>query len=47
MKGKGADCIVLACTDLQLLKPKNDSIPIIDTMKILVDVSVDKILNEI
>jgi aspartate racemase len=35
-KNKGADCIALACTDLQMLKPKGD-IPIFDTMSLLAD----------
>jgi aspartate racemase len=34
------DAVLLACTDLQLLTPKHNSIKIIDTMKILVDSTV-------
>src|SRR3989344_1177932 len=32
---KEVDCVVLACTDLQLLIPKHHSLKIFDTMKIL------------
>ena len=35
LKGQGAECIVLACTDLQMLKPKRNDIEIIDTMEVL------------
>jgi len=36
LKEQGAECIILACTDLQMLKPKrNDDIEIIDTMELL------------
>lgn len=40
-----ADCVALACTDLQLLKPKSDDVVIFDTMKILADATVNKILS--
>ena len=46
MKERGAEAIALACTDLQLLLPQNDNIPIFDTMSILANVSVDKILGK-
>lgn len=42
---KNVDCVVLACTDLQLLIPKIDSLKIFDTMKIFVDATVNKILE--
>jgi aspartate racemase len=42
---KGVDCVVLACTDLQLLIPKIPSLKIFDTMKIFADATVDKILE--
>jgi aspartate racemase len=38
------DCVVLACTDLQLLIPKHSKLKIFDTMKIFVDATVDNIL---
>jgi len=38
--------VVLACTDLQLLKPQNSSVKIYDTMKILADSTVGEILAE-
>lgn len=34
------DAVLLACTDLQLLTPKHNSVQIIDTMKVLVDSTV-------
>jgi len=39
------DCVALACTDLQLLLPKSDDVPIFDTMKILVESTVTTILS--
>ncbi len=42
---KGVDCVVLACTDLQLLIPKHSSLRIFDTMKILADATVEEILR--
>lgn len=42
---KNVDCVVLACTDLQLLIPKHPSLNIFDTMKIFSDVTVKKILE--
>jgi len=42
---KNIDCVALACTDLQLLIPKNDKIQIFDTMKILSDATVEKLLS--
>jgi aspartate racemase len=44
-ENKNVDCVVLACTDLQLLMPKHPSLKIFDTMKILADATVDKILE--
>jgi len=41
---KNVDCVVLACTDLQLLIPQIPTLKIFDTMKILADATVDKIL---
>lgn len=42
----GAECIILACTDLPLLINKSDAvIPIFDTMDILADVAVQEILG--
>lgn len=42
---KKVDCVVLACTDLQLLIPKHPELKIFDTMKILADATVDEILK--
>ena len=42
---KDVDCVILACTDLQLLIPKSSSLKIFDTMKIFVDSTVEKILE--
>jgi aspartate racemase len=42
---KNVDCVVLACTDLQLLIPKLPSLKIFDTMKIFADATVDLILE--
>lgn len=42
---KDVDCVALACTDLQLLIPKHNNLPIFDTMKILADATVREILK--
>jgi len=42
---KDVDCVVLACTDLQLLIPKHPKLKIFDTMKIFADATVDRILG--
>lgn len=42
---KNIDCVVLACTDLQLLIPKHPTLKVFDTMKILADATVEKILE--
>ena len=42
---KDLDCVILACTDLQLLIPKHPKLRIYDTMKILADASVTEILK--
>ena len=42
---KDVDCVVLACTDLQLLIPKHSTLKIFDTMKIFADATVEKILE--
>ena len=44
-ENKDVDCVVLACTDLQLLIPKHPTLKIFDTMKIFVDATVDKFLK--
>jgi len=44
-ENKNVDCVILACTDLQLLIPQHEKLKIFDTMKILADATVDKILN--
>ena len=47
LKAQGADCIALACTDLQLLKPEQDrnDIPIFDTMAVLAEAALKEILS--
>ena len=42
---KDVDCVVLACTDLQLLIPKHPRLKIFDTMKILADATVEELLK--
>ena len=42
---KNLDCVILACTDLQLLIPDHPSLKIFDTMKILSDSTSDMILS--
>lgn len=42
---KDVDCVALACTDLQLLIPKHEILPVFDTMKILADATVREILK--
>jgi aspartate racemase len=44
-EGKDIDCIILACTDLQLLIPHHPTIKIFDTMKIFADATVEKVLG--
>ena len=43
--GKGLDCVILACTDLQLLIPNHPSLKIFDTMKIFADATVAEIFK--
>lgn len=40
---QNVDCIALACTDLQLLLPSSEKVPIFDTMKILANATVREI----
>lgn len=42
---KKVDCVILACTDLQILTPKNPNLKIFDTMKILADLTVEEMLK--
>ena len=42
---RNVDCVVLACTDLQLLIPQHPKLKIFDTMKILADATVEEILK--
>lgn len=42
---QGADCVALACTDLQLLLPRTSKVPVFDTMKVLADATVREILK--
>jgi aspartate racemase len=39
------DCVALACTDLQLLIPKTEKVPIFDTMRVLAAATVHNILS--
>ena len=39
---KNVDVVALACTDLQLLIPKHPTLKIFDTMKVLVDATVQE-----
>lgn len=43
-ENKNVDCVVLACTDLQLLIPRHQNLEVFDTMKILADATVEQIL---
>ncbi|MDP3794396.1 MAG: amino acid racemase [bacterium] len=43
---KNLDCVILACTDLQLLIPQHQSIRIFDTMKIFADATVQEIFKD-
>lgn len=42
---KQVDCALLACTDLQLLKPRHPRMQVFDTMKILADATVERLLE--
>src|SRR3989338_6240114 len=42
---RNVDCVVLACTDLQLLIPQHPTLKIFDTMKILADSTVEETLK--
>ncbi len=44
-ENKKADCVILACTDLQLLIPKHPTLKIFDTMKIFAEATVREILK--
>jgi aspartate racemase len=44
-ENKNVDCVILACTDLQLLIPKHHNLRIFDTMKIFADATVEEILK--
>ncbi len=39
------DCLLLACTDLQLITPHHPTLPVFDTMQILVTATVHELLN--
>lgn len=43
-ESKQVDCVLLACTDLQLLIPQHNLLKIIDTMKIFADATVEHLL---
>lgn len=42
---KKVDCVILACTDLQLLIPQHPTLKIFDTMKIFADATVKHLLQ--
>lgn len=42
---RGIEHVILACTDLQLLKPKHETIKIYDTMTILKDSTINQMLG--
>lgn len=42
---KNLDCVILACTDLQLLIPHHPTLKIFDTMKVFVDATVQEIIK--
>lgn len=44
LSNQGVDCVALACTDLQLLLPNSNKVPIFDTMKVLAESTVEAIL---
>ncbi|MBI2329961.1 aspartate/glutamate racemase family protein [Candidatus Daviesbacteria bacterium] len=44
-ENKGLDCVILACTDLQLLIPTHQNLKIFDTMKIFADATVQEIIK--
>lgn len=44
-EAKDVDCVMLACTDLQLLIPKHPKLRIFDTMKIFADATVEELLK--
>jgi len=44
-ENKEVDCVILACTDLQLLVPSHQNLKIFDTMKIFADATVQEIIK--
>jgi aspartate racemase len=46
LKLKKVDAVALACTDLQLLLPDDDEVPIFDTMKVLADSTVRELVRK-
>lgn len=44
--GQGLDCVILACTDLQLLIPHHPNLKIYDTMKIFADATVKYMVSD-
>ncbi len=45
-ENKNVDCVTLACTDLQVIRPEHAHVKIYDTMNILARATVDEILNK-
>lgn len=43
---KELDCVILACTDLQLLIPQHPKLKIFDTMKVFADATVQEIIKD-
>lgn len=44
-ESKGLSCVILACTDLQLLIPQHKILKIFDTMKLLADATVQELVK--
>lgn len=42
---RDVDCVALACTDLQLLRPKTDKVQVFDTMKVLADATIRELTS--
>ncbi len=45
LSAQNVDSVALACTDLQLLLPSSNEVPIFDTMKVLAESTVETILS--
>jgi aspartate racemase len=45
LEADGVDCVLLACTDLQLLLPEHPTVKVHDTMRIFVGATVERMLG--